>query len=118
LSDLRATFAIKKEPDRGLGKVGQSVFRPDSSQQDVSVGEYSAVVGVKNCRSSATGNDVPSGIVLRYFEDIKMGTIQADDSESYTFKRADWISSSEPKAGMKVTFELEKNRPVRIRVEE
>ena len=59
-----------------------------------------------------------SGVVQRYFEDIKMGTIKGTDALSYSFKRSDWISTSEPNAGMKVRFELEKDTPVKIRVEE
>jgi hypothetical protein len=59
-----------------------------------------------------------SGIVQRYFEDIQMGTIKGIDAMSYAFKRADWISSSEPQVGIKVSFELQKETAVKVRVEE
>jgi len=61
---------------------------------------------------------MPKGIVQRYFDDIKMGKIQGPDQSLYNFRRSDWISSSEPKAGLKVTFDLDESRPVRIYVEE
>jgi hypothetical protein len=99
--------------------VGQSVFYPDSSQHDTEVADFSpASIGVNKCPLAGEGRSMASGVIQRYFDDIKMGTIQGTDMGSYSFKRADWISSSEPKAGIKVTFELEQNRPVKIRVKE
>jgi hypothetical protein len=45
-----------------------------------------------------------TGIVERYFDDIKIGRIAGAGIE-YVFRRADWLSPAEPRAGMTVNFE-------------
>jgi len=60
---------------------------------------------------------MPSGTVRRYFSDIKIGTIEGN-GRIYMFAPANWISAGEPKAGMKVAFELADSHPVNIRVVE
>ena len=97
--------------------MSQSTRHPGAGPESTRTGDFPSAIGIRNRRSAGTGQ-MPSGIIQRYFEDIKMGTLQGIDLQSYSFKRADWISASEPKTGMKVTFELDKNRPVNIRVEE
>jgi len=56
------------------------------------------------------------GTVHRYFGDIKMGTIRADNGKKYPFTQADWMSGDPaPEAGIEVLFDLEPGRAVNIR---
>ena len=59
---------------------------------------------------------VLNGTVRRYFADIKMGTIRSDGGQIYTFHRSDWLLADEPKAGVRVSFELNGDTPVKIKV--
>jgi len=56
------------------------------------------------------------GTVHRYFSDIKMGTIRADNGKKYPFTQADWISEdTTPEAGIDVLFDVEPGRAVNVR---
>lgn len=56
------------------------------------------------------------GTVHRYFADIKMGTIRADNGKKYPFTQADWMAGDiEPQEGTSVLFDLEPGRAVNIR---
>ena len=54
--------------------------------------------------------------IQRYFADIKLGTIRADDSESHTFKLSDWSAEIEPIIGQRVVFDMNGSWPVNIRL--
>jgi hypothetical protein len=56
------------------------------------------------------------GIVHRYFSDIKMGTIRADNGKKYPFTQTDWMSGdADPEAGVNVLFDVEPGRAVNVR---
>ncbi|HTK84084.1 MAG TPA: hypothetical protein VL625_03265 [Patescibacteria group bacterium] len=54
------------------------------------------------------------GTIIRYFADIRMGTIKGDSGESYTFQGAEWKAEGEPKVDQRVSFQLEGLRAVNI----
>ena len=54
------------------------------------------------------------GTIIRYFADIRMGTIKGDSGESYTFQGAEWKADGEPTLNQRVGFELEGLRAVKI----
>lgn len=55
-----------------------------------------------------------NGTIIRYFTDIRMGTIKGDSGESYTFQGAEWKAEGEPAVDQRVSFELEGLRAVKI----
>jgi len=54
------------------------------------------------------------GTIIRYFADIRMGTIKGDSGESYTFQGAEWKADGEPTLNQRVSFQLEGLRAVKI----
>jgi hypothetical protein len=57
------------------------------------------------------------GSIHRYFDDIKMGTIQGENGIKYSFTEADWLSGeTEPREGMQVVFDLGPRRAMNVKV--
>jgi len=56
------------------------------------------------------------GTVQLYFNDILLGAINADNGRRYPFKRAQWMSDTEPNIGLRVAFELDGSQAVRVRI--
>lgn len=55
-----------------------------------------------------------NGTIIRYFADIRMGTIKGDSGESYTFQGAEWKADGQPALDQRVSFQLEGLRAVHI----
>jgi hypothetical protein len=56
------------------------------------------------------------GIIRRYFDDLKMGSIQIRFGKRYAFSMADWMDADNlPAEGMGVMFEVGSNRAVNVR---
>lgn len=66
-------------------------------------------------KKHSTSVQLKRGTIHAYFEDEKLGTIKGKIGKKYPFHRSDFISDIEPKLGMKVVFEVEGFRAVKIR---
>jgi hypothetical protein len=56
------------------------------------------------------------GKIRRYFDDLKMGTIEIRFGKRYPFSLADWMDADHvPAEGMAVQFEVGSNRAVNVR---
>ena len=58
-----------------------------------------------------------AGTVHRYFDDVKLGSIKSESGRLYSFHAKDWKSQTPPSLGLRVFFELEGIRAVRIQAE-